>query len=313
MNAVLIINPVSGDAVPNEQKVDDIRKILGGGGLTLDVAFTSEEKSAGFLAKEAVTRGVPLILVGGGDGTVSQVATELVFQTATLGIIPLGTFNNIARSLAIPVSIEGACRVILDGQDREIDVGRANGKQIFFEAAGAGLDAALFPAGEEIKGGRWSRLLEVAKVTAEFQEQLFTLAFDRPLHEAIPERQRKRYRGLEMESTTIRMRALLVAVANGPYYGGGFTISPGSRMSDGRLTVNVYRRFTKIELMRHFWSISHGKFQYSPKVRSFTAAEIELSTGSPIPVHVDGCPSGETPLKLQVVPRAVRVRSFKNL
>jgi diacylglycerol kinase (ATP) len=311
MNAVLIINPVSGDAVPNEKKVDDIRKILVGGGLTLDVAFTSEEKPAGILAKEAVVRRVPLILVGGGDGTVSQVATELVFQRATLGIIPLGTFNNIARSLAIPDSIDGACRVILDGQDREIDVGCANGKQIFFEAAGAGLDAALFPAGEQIKGGRWSRLLEVARITAEFQEQVITITLDRPVHDAIPEQQRKRYRGHEMEGPTIRVRALLVAVANGPYYGGGFTISPGSRMSDGLLTVNVYRRFTKLELIRHFWSISHGKFQYSPKVRSFSAEEIELSTDSPIPVHVDGCPSGETPLKLRAVPRAVRLRSLE--
>jgi hypothetical protein len=106
---------------------------------------------------------------------------------------------------------------------------------------------------------------------------------------------------------TIHRNALLVVAANGPYYGGGFTVAAGARMRDGRLTLSIYRRFSKWELLRHFHSISQGRYRYSPKIETFSAAEMELASPNVIAVHIDGRPLGKTPVKLRALSGALRV------
>lgn len=307
MRAVLIINPISGDTVPNAEKVPGIKELLDTGPYQTEVRFTTEEITASHLAREAVAQGFDAVFVGGGDGTVSEVARELVHTPATLGVLPIGTFNNIARSLGIPTDLAEACAIINRGNIREIDVGVANDDHYFFEAAGAGLDATLFPLGEEIKGGRWSRVFEAFKLTFQYEPQPVELTFDRPLSEVVPAERKRRYSPHALRRRSVRRRALLVVVANGPYYGGGYTVSPGARMSDGQLTISIYRNFSKLELAKHFWSISHGRYHYSPKIETYTASRVLLESPSALPVHVDGLPFGHTPMTLRAAPRALRV------
>jgi diacylglycerol kinase (ATP) len=307
MRAVLIINPVSGDAEPNSDKVPVIERLLQAAGWSLEVAYTSEERKASQLAREAVSRGVEFVLVGGGDGTVSEVAREVARSSTTLGILPIGTFNNIARSLAIPTELEEACGIIAQGKVRAMDLGVANGTDYFFEAAGTGLDATLFPIGEEIKGGRWTRVFQAARLTFQYKVQPIAITFDRPVGEALAPGSRVRLPRRVRESRTIYRNALLVVVANGPYYGGGFNVSPDARMSDGRLTVSIYRNFSKVELIRHFWAIAYGRHRYSPKIESYFAKEVRLDSPVLLPVHVDGQPYGQLPISLSTLPGALKV------
>jgi hypothetical protein len=93
-------------------------------------------------------------------------------------IIPAGTFNNFARSLDLPLDPIEACRVILAENVRPTNVGFANGKP-FFECLGTGLDAALYPIGEEIKLGRVHRLLDLMRRAYCYRRQKFVLAPDR--------------------------------------------------------------------------------------------------------------------------------------
>ncbi len=307
MRAILIINPTSGDDEPNTEKVATIQAGLAGAPFVAEVCFTTRERGAGVIAKEAVAAGVEVVLVGGGDGTVSEVARELVNQPATLGIVPIGTFNNIARSIGVLADLSLAVGVIAAGHVRKVDVGLANDRHYFFEAAGAGLDAALFPIGEEIKGGRWTRIGQALRLALNYQPQPFQITFDRPLSEVLPAASRTRMSAAALAGRTIRRHALLAVVANGPYYGGGFTVAAGARMSDGRLTVSIFRRFSKWELFRHFRSISGGRYQYSPKIETFTAGEVQFASSHAIPVHIDGQPLGSTPIKLRALPGALRV------
>lgn len=203
--------------------------------------------------------------------------------------------------------VENATRNIATGHVREIDVGLANDTHYFFEAAGAGLDAALFPIGEEIKGGRWTRIVQALRLALQYEAQPFTITFDRPLSEVLPAASYRRISARALASKTIRRNALLVVAANGPYYGSGLTVAPGARMRDGRLTVSIYRRFSKWELFRHFQSISGGRRQYSPKIETIKATEIELASPNAIAVHIDGQPLGTTPIKLRALPGALRV------
>ena len=307
MRAILIINPTSGDDEPNSGKVAAIQAGLSGAPFVPEVCYTTQERGAGVIAREAVAAGAEVVLVGGGDGTVSEVARELVAQPVTLGILPIGTFNNIARSIGVLGDLSAAAQVIAAGHVRNVDVGLANETHHFFEAAGAGLDAALFPLGEEIKGGRWTRIVHALRLAIGYQARTFTIAFDRPLSEVLPMASRARMSARALAGKTIRRRALLVVAANGPYYGSGFTVAAGARMRDGRLTVSIYRRFSKWALLRHFISISRGRYQYSPKIETINAAEVELLSRTPVAVHIDGQPLGTTPLRLRALPGALRV------
>jgi diacylglycerol kinase (ATP) len=312
MRAVIIINPVSGDGEPNEGKVSTIQKWLKSAPFVTDVCYTTKERGAGVIARDAVGAGVEVVLVGGGDGTVSEVARELVHKPGTLGILPFGTFNNIARSIGVPSDLPAATNIIATGHVSEIDVGLANDTHYFFEAAGAGLDATLFPVGEEIKSGRWTRIVQAARLALQYQPQPFRITFDRPLSEVLPAPSQTRMSAGALAGKIIRRKALLVVASNGPYYGGAFTVAAGARMRDGRLTLSIYRRFSKWELLRHFHSISQGRRRYSPKIETFSAEEIELASPNVIAVHIDGQPFGQTPVKLRVLSGALRVFAPKH-
>ena len=307
MRAVLIINPISGDRVPNTEKVSIIQERLARAPFVAEVCLTTEDRGAAGIAREAVADGVEVVLVGGGDGTVGEVARELVRTPATLGILPMGTFNNIARSIGVLGDLREAAEVIAAGHVREIDVGLANEEHYFFEAVGAGLDAALFPVGEEIKGGRWTRIVDALRLAMKYRPQCFTITFDRSLAEIIPLERQTRMSARSLSRKSVRRNALFVTVANGQYYGSGFTVAAEARLRDGLLTLSIYRRFSKWELLRHFISISKGKRRYSPKIEIFHSAEMRISSRRAVPVHIDGQPLGTTPIRLRTLPRALRV------
>jgi diacylglycerol kinase (ATP) len=252
-----------------------------------------------------------VVVGGGGDGTVSEVAKGLLHASIPLGILPIGTYNNIARSLNVPTDLVAACQVLVQGQIRPMDVGVANDRHYFFEAAGVGLDAALFPLGEEIKGGQWNRLVQAAHLALSYRPHRVQIHFDRPLTQALPvstlSQRRWLWRRAASKKYEVRRSALLVVIANGPYYGSGFTVAPDAILDDGLLTISVFRNFSKWELLRHFWAISLGRYQYSPKIETFRAAEVRLTTKATLPVHIDGHPIGELPVTLKVLPHALRV------
>lgn len=308
--ARLIMNPVSGDNQPNSTKLPEIVAAMEAGNIQADIAFTKPDESPALIAQRAVEEGYDMVVVGGGDGTVSEVAKGLIHAPIPLGVVPIGTYNNIARSLNLPTDIAEACQVLAHGQINSIDVGQANDEHYFFEAAGVGLDAALFPLGEEIKGGRWGRMLQAAKIAMGYKPQRLLIQLDRPISEARsqPATQRRFMRRRVVSAQReVRLRALLVVIANGPYYGTGFTVAPDAIMDDGLLTVSIFGNFSKWELIRHFWSISKGQYHYSPKIETYCVAEIRLTSNVKLPVHIDGHPIGELPVTLKTIKHALKV------
>lgn len=303
----LIINPVSGDDEPNLLKLPEIIAAMESLGIRADIAFTDPDNSPALIALKAVEENYELVVVAGGDGTVGEVAKGLLRSPVTLGIIPVGTYNNIARSLSIPTDITAACQVIADGQIKSIDVGQANNEHYFFEAAGVGLDAALFPIGEEIKGGRWGQMLQAVRLAINYKPQRLRMEFDRPIAEARVPLLKRRLVRKKPASNELRLSALLVVVANGSYYGTGFTVAPDAAIDDGLLTISIFRNFSKWELMRHFWSISKGQRQYSPKIETYRVAEVKFTSDVKIPVHIDGHPIGELPVTLKAVKDMLKV------
>lgn len=264
-------------------------------------------------ARQAVRDGADLVAVAGGDGTVREVATALVGKAIPLAIIPVGTFNNLALSLGIPRDIDSACQLLESGNTRQIDVGVADGRHYFFEAAGVGVDAELFPIGEEFKRGRFGALWRAVSLAVSKSQTPVRLSFDRPVEEAYRQSFRgqlplgRRRRRFKKAQRTVKLRCWFVASCNGPYYGGNFAICPGALLDDGLLSIGVFRDFSKRELFSHFWAISRGRYQYHPKLEIFEAAALEVSSRRRLFVHVDGQPIGTTPVRLSIIPNGLTV------
>jgi diacylglycerol kinase (ATP) len=307
----LFQNPSSGSASPEAQR--RIRERLSSICESFEETLVGSAQALSEEAKAKVDTGPDLMVVAGGDGTVREVASAIVGRKVLLGIIPLGTFNNLALSLRIPHVVDAACDLIEEGAVRTIDVGIADDRHYFFEAAGVGVDAEMFPIGEAVKSGRFDAIWRAVRLALGYSQETVRLRFDRSVAEAYARsfrgvspmgRRRKRFRTAK---TAVRLRCSFVAVGNGAYYGSNFTVCPGALVDDGLLSISVFRDFSKQELIRHFWSIARGQRAYNPKLEMFTAQSVEILSRRSLAVHVDGHLIGTTPVRFRALPKALRV------
>lgn len=310
--ACLLVNPVGGSiAKDHGEQVAAIWTTLRAAGIWTEIVETKPNEPPHLVARRAVDEGFSMVIACGGDGTVGATARGLVGTACPLGILPLGTYNNFARALQLPLDLEGACRVLAKGRVRRVDVGVANDDHYFFEAAGVGIDAQLFPLGEEFKSGNWRRLWQAVRLAYQAEPERIHFELDLPLSEAYhPAASDRPHEILPFAGGARReldISALMLIVANARYYGSGFTVAPDAFLDDGLLNVRIFRNFSKRELLKHFWSISRRRYAYSPKIDSFFASEIHITAKSDLPFHVDGYQVGHLPLRLKSLRRALKV------
>jgi diacylglycerol kinase (ATP) len=257
-----------------------------GGFAVEDVHCGPGQSIAGLIRARAA--GCAAIVIGGGDGTLNAAAPALLESSLPFGILPLGTANDLARSLGIPPEPEDAARMILRGQLRRIDLGEVNG-HLFFNVASIGFSAQLArELGADAKK-RWGKLG-------------YALAALRLLR-----RTRPFTAWITHNGETRRVRTIQVSVGNGRHYGGGMTVARTARPDDGKL--DVY----SLEL-DHWWQLlallpalrrgTHGEW---PNVRTFQAADCEIRTRKPRPVNTDGELTTTTPAHFRLRQACLRV------
>jgi diacylglycerol kinase (ATP) len=286
----VLINPHSGakGGLPtNRAATNDVPAALEAAGIVADVVVTESEEEAIAATREAIQQGYDIVAAAGGDGTIGTVACELLNSQTALGVLPLGSVMNIARMLDIPRDLAGAVQVLAQGEVRTVDVGEAKG-QIFFEGGSVGLNAAVFreAQGMDATQGRLRALLSAVRELVRYRPPRMIL---------------------HMDDTVFTTRALAVSIANGPYAGLGFTVSPEASIEDGLLDVVVYSRFSRMELIRHFGAIAFGRRQYTAKTRTFTTRRVRIEGVHPLPCRADSHDLGETPVEYIVRPQALRV------
>ncbi len=303
-SAFLIFNPGAGSS--EGVKMETLLEALRSAGGDINSHELTEGEDAGDVASQAVDRGAPWIVVVGGDGTVEAVAKAMIGKDVPLGVIPAGTYNNFAMSLGIPIDPLEAAKIICKGRVKAIDVGFANGKP-FLECVGAGLDAALFPLGAEIKEGQFLRWLTFMRRAWTYPKQQFELIFDRPVGDAISPGQPKTRYLQKFRGENLHISALMVTASNGPYYGMNFVVAPHARLDDGLITLSVFKRFSKLELWWHFFSISFGRRAYSPKTIAFRVGSLEIRGPKRLSTHLDGSPIEDWPLKVECRKSALNV------
>jgi len=228
------------------------------------------------------------IVVCGGDGSISSAAPAVIESGLPLGIIPAGTANDLARTLAIPLDFAAAADVVVAGCKRQIDVGMVNG-HAFFNVASIGLSSELAQKLDPAIKKRFGRLG-------------YAIAAMRILASA------KRFsaRIIEKGSGT-RVKTYQIAIGNGRLYGGGNVVEQTAAIDDG--TLDLYslevRNLWKLALMvRAFRTGTHGAWK---EVRTARCMEFDIETRRPMPINTDGEIVTATPAHFRVMPAAVTV------
>ncbi len=244
------------------------------------------------LAKQAVKDGYDLVIVMGGDGTLEAVMRAMVGRKTPMGIIPIGTQNNVAKSLGIPTDLEQACALIAEKHIRKLDVGQVkvkNGKKLFFfELTAIGLVAALYPKANKLQDGQLSKLKDVA-LTLLHQEpnpEVFLTLYD---------------------ESKIKVNTMLVVVSNAPMFGANFLVAPEASLKDGYLDVSVYPNFSKTELLAYYARIRDEGSSANEKVQRYRACKIEIKTNPKMDVMADGVMLGKGKVEIKSKPGALWV------
>ena len=291
--AALIFNPNAGQKLgvsTNAGGWDAVQAALAGAGVPFDPQPTERAGHATELARAAVSEGRGLVIAAGGDGTVGEVAQALAGSPTALGVMPLGSIMNVARTLCIPRDLGAAAGVIAAGHVLAMDLGLA-GETYFLEAGGVGLDAGLF--------GYFERLDDGGNRQGIFRA---TLRFLRNL--GMPRL------SVEADGRRRRVWAPMVAVANGPYVGAAYALAPDARIDDGRLDVVIFRGASVPRLLFHLLAVAGGRhLPVPPEAIKLRVRSVEVKTRwrRPLPVHADGTAIGATPARFRVAPAALRV------
>ena len=225
---------------------------------------------------------VDRVVIGGGDGTLNAAASGLVGTGLPLGVIPLGTANDLARTLGIPSDPEEAAQVIAAGRLRRVDLGEVNGLP-FFNVASVGFGVDLTRALTRDAKRRWGALGYVVAA-------LRALERLKPFSVEIIE-----------NDTTHRSRTVHIAVGNGRHYGGGMTISEHARIDDGRLDLYSLEVESFWRMLRLAPALRSGRHGAWAEIRTLSGTEFELRTRRPRSVNTDGEITTRTPARFRVL------------
>lgn len=237
---------------------------------------------------DAQARGKRAVLVAGGDGTLNRAARGLMACDLPLGVIPLGTANDFARTLGIPTDLAAALDVILAGETRTVDVGEVNGMP-FFNVASVGFSATLAKELTHEAKQRWGVLgyaLTALRLLARARPFGATLMADGQVH---------------------HVRTLQVAVGNGVYYGGGMKVAGDARPDDGALDTYSLELAHLSELLALGPMLKTGTHDLWPNVRTLRSGAVELYTRRAMPVNADGEIVTQTPAVFRLRGQAVKV------
>lgn len=281
--ALLLVNPKSRRGL---ERLATVRDMLDRAGL----GFIEPSPDIGGVSEAIMKhhKDVDLVIVGGGDGSLNGAAKGLLETRLPLGVLPLGTANDFARTMGIPLDLQSAIGVIAAGRTVDVDLGQANDHP-FFNVASIGFSADLAASLTQEAKKRWGKLgyaIVAARLLA--RSTLFTAH-------------------LEHDGTFEKLRTLQVSVGNGKFYGGGMTVQADATATDGQLD------FYSLEV-DHWWRLlgllpalrrgTHGEWD---DVRAFSTKSLTIRTSKPRLVNLDGELKTSTPTTFSIIEKAIRV------
>lgn len=231
-----------------------------------------------------------VVLIAGGDGTLNAAAPALIETGSTLAVLPLGTANDLARTLGLSgQAIEVAVGVALNGREVALDLGEVNGV-FFFNVASLGLGAKVARRLTGDAKRRWGIFSYPATLLAVWRARR---SFE--VH-------------LRCDGRKSRLRTIHVAVGNGRYYGGGMVVAPDAQINDGQLVVTSIAPQSLLRLLLLGSALHLGLTGGLGGVVQNRGSKVEIETGSPMGIDTDGEIRAHTPAKFSLRRKALRVR-----
>ncbi len=288
---LFIINPHSG----KKQYPDLEEKILAAcrqTSIDVHIQITERAGHATLMAKEAINQNFDLVFAVGGDGTVNEVAKGLIHSNVTMGIIPKGSGNGLARHLGIPQKPHQALSLLQSGKSVLMDTLSING-EVSVNVSGIGFDghiANLF--GKSGKRG----LGEYAKLAAVEFRKFNTF----PISATI-------------DSQTFQSEAFILAFANSSQFGNNATISPMASVCDGEMDICVIKKVPLLQAIGFAGKMFSGRMHKSAFVKIIKAKKAIVSFAEAMPYHVDGEGRNEArEFTVDVFPSSLKVLTLKN-
>jgi diacylglycerol kinase (ATP) len=233
-----------------------------------------------------------LLILGGGDGSVSSVVDFLAHHDVILGLLPLGTANDFARTLGIPADVEKACETIAGGKIVDVDLGLA-GDNYYVNVASVGLSVGVTQAlSPRLKRRIGALAYPTAAIRAFLGHEPFSARLTFPDGDHDP---------VEYE------RLVQVAVGNGRFYGGGMVVAPQSGIDDRSLDIYAIEMGRHRDLLGVARYLKSGDFIRNDSVGHFRTERVRLETEPELPVNVDGEVVTRTPQSFSVAHNALKV------
>ncbi|MEZ4933133.1 MAG: diacylglycerol kinase family lipid kinase [Saprospiraceae bacterium] len=232
-----------------------------------ELCYTEYAGHAIELTREAIANGCDLVVACGGDGSVNEIASQLIGTNVKLGILPCGSGNGFAMHLGVGRDVVKAIHYLNNGLPITIDSCRMN-ERPFVNLSGIGFDAVV---ADRLHGSKLRGFKAYFKYTL---EEVF------------------KYKMLPIELTIdgqkMERSCLLVEVANAPIYGYGFSIVPPAKFNDGKLEVLLVKAAPKWRYLFSLWRFLNNSFHKSSLVECFTGNDILIKPLRKTAVHVDG-------------------------
>lgn len=284
-HALLIVNPQSRNG--QSDALQEATDVLRNSGIEVEVVVSeSASQMASSIASYRQKEGV--VIVAGGDGTISSALASVYESKQTLAVLPMGTANDLARSLGVPQDIVAAAQVIIAGKRERINLAKVNSKY-FVNVAHIGLGVDV-----------------TNKLTTESKKYFGVFAYLGAFINAI--KHNKSFKvDIQADGWGCSVRAIHLAVGNGRYYGGGNIVEQNSTLLDGQLNLFCLKPQRWWQLLLLGASLRSGNLQTAERVICKTAKKISISSSKPKQLQADGEFKTKTPAEFEVIPQAIEV------
>jgi YegS/Rv2252/BmrU family lipid kinase len=286
--AQVIVNPIAGNSKCGRSVPLLIAKLLERG-ITHELTVSRYSGQVRELALQAKEQGCERIIVCGGDGTINEAINALADSDVKLGVLPLGTGNDFARTLGIIEDLDFACNVLRDEKVRKVDLVKVNGNKYYGSVGGIGFDAEVASWANRYKRFAPGTTIYLLAILA----KLFTYKFKRV--------------AIAHDTGNHTGEILMAAIGNTEWYGGGINITPSAVMDDGVLDICVVQKINKLKLLLFFPSVLKGTHARFSEVKLYRTKKISISSETPLQLLGDGEILGETPVSLEVIPQALNI------
>ena len=295
---VFLVNPASAGGTTG-RRWPELAHRAASLGLVGDALISEEPEHLTHLAEQAVRGGATRVVVVGGDGTINEVVNGIAgAEGVELAVIPRGTGWDFVRTFDIPRDLEGAVEVALRGDVRELDLGRVDfrtwageeARAYFANVASAGISGAIAKRANESSkalGGKISYYWSTFAVFFGWRTGEMRVSVDDEI------------RGGKM---------IDVMACNGRFVAGGMMMTPEAEPDDGLFDVLLIGDVTKRDLLFVLPKTYRGKHLPHPRLEVLRGRVVSIDADEPLPIELDGEQPGTTPARLEVVPRALRLR-----